>query len=149
MTKGKLSMGDFSTGQGNSWCSGLLLQAAMPLFCSGQQTPCVTSSQVPQEAEEVLEQGRAKSIKTEPRSQQSLAVSLSVLAPGSELPRQKAGCAAPCQGAGARARPVGSGADKCKGLKSTAALGAGVAYPWCRPLLPPTSALFLSLLSHW
>lgn len=54
----------------------------MPLLCSRQQTLCVTSSQVPQEAEEVLEQGRAKSIKTEPRrSQQSLAVSLSPLAP--------------------------------------------------------------------
>lgn len=100
MTKGKLNMGGFSTGQGSSWCSGLLLQATVPLFCSGQQTQCITSSQVPQEAEEVLEKGRAKSIKTELRSQQSLAVSPSPLAPGSEIPRRRAGCAAPRQGAG-------------------------------------------------
>lgn len=76
MTKGKLNMGGFSAGQGSSWCSGLLLQETVPLFCSGQQTPCVTSSRGSQQAEEVLEQGRAKSITTEPRSQQSLGVSL-------------------------------------------------------------------------
>lgn len=51
----------------------------------------------------MLEQGRAKSIKTEPRNQQPLAVSLSPLAAGSELPGRRAGCAAPCPGAGGRA----------------------------------------------
>lgn len=129
VTKEKLNMGGFPTGQGRSWSSGLLLWATVPLLCSGQQTPCVTSSQGPQEAEEVLEQGRAKSIKTEPRSQQPLAVSLPPLAPGSELAGGGQGVQPLSGSRGAEHCPLGSGADKCKGLKSTAALGAGAAYP--------------------
>lgn len=71
MANGKLNRLDFPMGQGSSRCSGPLPRVAGPLGSAGQQTPCVTSSPVLRVAVQVLEQGRVKGIKIEPRSQQT------------------------------------------------------------------------------
>lgn len=93
LAKGKLSTGDFSLVLRNA-----PLGSGALVLCF-QQTPCVRSSQVPPEAVQALEQGRAKAIKTLPRSWQILAVSLTPLTPQHRTPQAAGIVCSPMLGA--------------------------------------------------